>query len=62
MNGGVCIAIEVDETRIDRRIETHYTDLKAHTLDEAIQLAEEAKHRWESSFYWACWKCIGYFT
>ena len=43
MNGGVCIAIEVDETRIDRRIETHYTDLKAHTLGEAIHLAEEAK-------------------
>ncbi|MFJ7826084.1 urocanate hydratase [Psychrobacillus sp. NPDC096623] len=43
MNGGVCIAIEVDETRIDRRIETRYTDLKAHTLDEAIQLAEQAK-------------------
>ena len=43
MNGGVCIAIEVDETRIDRRIETRYTDLKAHTLEEAIQLAEEAK-------------------
>lgn len=43
MNGGVCIAIEVDETRIDRRIDTRYTDLKAHTLDEAIQLAEDAK-------------------
>lgn len=43
MNGGVCIAIEVDETRIDRRIETRYTDLKAHTLVDAIQLAEEAK-------------------
>lgn len=43
MNGGVCIAIEVDETRIDRRIETGYTDLKAHSLDEAILLAEDAK-------------------
>lgn len=43
MNGGVCIAIEVDETRIDRRIETRYTDVKAYKLDEAIQLAEEAK-------------------
>lgn len=43
MNGGVCIAIEVDESRIDRRIETKYTDLKAHSLDDAIQLAEEAK-------------------
>lgn len=44
MNGGVCIAIEVDETRIDRRIETRYTDVKAYTLDEAIRLAEEAKN------------------
>lgn len=43
MNGGVCIAIEVDETRIDRRIETKYTDLKAKTLDEAILIATEAK-------------------
>lgn len=43
MNGGVCIAIEVDETRIDRRIETRYTDVKAYTLDEAIELATHAK-------------------
>ncbi|GIN90988.1 urocanate hydratase [Siminovitchia terrae] len=43
MNGGVVIAIDVDETRIDRRIETRYTDMKAHSLDEAIHLAEEAK-------------------
>ncbi|MFF2753158.1 urocanate hydratase [Psychrobacillus sp. NPDC058041] len=43
MNGGVCIGIDVDETRIDRRIETRYTDVKTHSLDEAIQLAEEAK-------------------
>lgn len=43
MNGGVCIGIDVDETRIDRRIETRYTDLKTHSLDEAIRLATEAK-------------------
>ena len=43
MNGGVCIGIDVDETRIDRRIETRYTDVKTHSLDEAIQLAQEAK-------------------
>ncbi len=43
MNGGVVIAIDVDETRIDRRIETRYTDLKAHSLEEAILLAEKAK-------------------
>lgn len=43
MAGGVCIGIEVDETRIDRRIETRYTDVKAYSLEEAIQLAEKAK-------------------
>ncbi len=43
MNGGVCVAIEVDEKRIDRRIETKYTDMKAFTLDEAISLAIKAK-------------------
>lgn len=43
MAGGVCIAIEVDEKRIDRRIETRYCDMKTDSLDEAICLAEEAK-------------------
>lgn len=43
MAGGVCIGIEVDETRIDRRIETRYTDVKTDSLDEAIKLAEDAK-------------------
>ncbi|MGM0838996.1 MAG: urocanate hydratase [Bacillota bacterium] len=43
MNGGVCIAIEVDEHRIDRRIETRYCDVKMTNLDEAIKKAEEYK-------------------
>lgn len=43
MAGGVCIGIEVDETRIDRRIDTRYTDVKTDSLEEAIRLAEEAK-------------------
>lgn len=43
MNGGVCIGIDTDETRIDRRIETRYTDVKTDSLDEAIQRAGEAK-------------------
>lgn len=43
MAEGVCIAIEVDETRIDRRIETRYLDVKTKSLEEAIQLAKEAK-------------------
>ncbi|WP_040227342.1 urocanate hydratase [Bhargavaea cecembensis] len=43
MAGGVCIGIEVDESRIDRRIETRYLDRKTDSIDEAIRLAEEAK-------------------
>ncbi|MCD8511210.1 MAG: urocanate hydratase [Bacillus sp. (in: Bacteria)] len=43
MNGGVVIAIEVDETRIKRRIETNYCNVVAKDLQEAIQLAEKAK-------------------
>ncbi|MBS4192594.1 urocanate hydratase [Bacillus sp. FJAT-49705] len=43
MNEGVCIGIDVDETRIDRRIETRYTDVKTNSLDEALQWAKEAK-------------------
>ena len=43
MNGGVCIAVEADETRIDRRIETGYTDVKTDSLEEAVRMAAEAK-------------------
>lgn len=48
MTGGVCIGIEVDETRIDRRIETRYTDVKTDSIDEAIRLAEKAKDKGEA--------------
>ncbi|MGI8386822.1 urocanate hydratase [Robertmurraya sp. P23] len=43
MNGGVCIGIDVDESRIDRRIETRYTDVKTDSLDKAIEMAKNAK-------------------
>ena len=42
MNEGVCIAAEVDERRIDRRIETDYLAEKTDDLDEALRKAEEA--------------------
>ncbi|WP_330632253.1 urocanate hydratase [Halocatena halophila] len=42
MNNGVCIAAEVDETRIDRRIETGYCQEKTDDLAGAIDRAEEA--------------------
>ncbi len=43
MNDGVAICIDVDSTRIDRRIEHRYLDVRASSVDEALKLAEEAK-------------------
>ncbi len=42
MNEGVCIAIEVDPLRIERRIKTKYLDTSTESLDEAIRLAQDA--------------------
>ncbi len=42
MNGGVCLVAEIEEKRIDRRIETGYCMEKADTIDEAIDRALEA--------------------
>ena len=42
MNGGVALCIEVDESRIRRRLETRYLDAEAATLDEAIAMCREA--------------------
>ena len=39
--GACCLAVEVDETRIDFRIRTKYVDAKARTLDEALALIAE---------------------
>src|SRR5574338_1721988 len=36
MNGGTCLAAEVEEWRIDKRLETRYLDLKIKDLDAAI--------------------------
>jgi urocanate hydratase len=45
MNGAVLIAVEVDPSRIRRRLETRYVDRRADTLDEAIGLARDALER-----------------
>ncbi|WP_394739897.1 urocanate hydratase [Natronococcus roseus] len=42
MNGGVCIAAEIDETRIDRRLETGYCQEKTDDLEAAIETAQAA--------------------
>jgi urocanate hydratase len=41
--GGASICVEVDEKRIQRRLETRYLDTATSSLDEAIQLAQSAK-------------------
>jgi urocanate hydratase len=41
MAGACCLAVEVDETRIDFRLRTRYVDAKARTLDEALAMIAE---------------------
>jgi urocanate hydratase len=42
MNGGVCLAVEVDEARAMRRVETGYCDRRTGSLDEALSWCREA--------------------
>lgn len=43
MAGYCMLAVEVDESRIDFRLRTRYLDHKATSLDEALELIENAK-------------------
>ena len=43
MCGGVCLIVDVDVTRLQRRIETRYLDVLAPSLEEAVRRCEEAK-------------------
>ncbi len=43
MNDGVALVVEVDPTRIQRRLETKYLDEAADSLDQAVELAMAAK-------------------
>jgi len=45
MNGGVCLAVEVDESRIRRRLATGYCDEMATNLETAIERASEARKK-----------------
>lgn len=48
MNNGVAICVDVDETRVDKRVETKYCDIKSTDLDEALKMAQEAKDKGEA--------------
>jgi len=43
MNEGVCIDVECDEKRIDRRIKAGFCDKKIKDIDEAVEMAKSAK-------------------
>ena len=43
MNGGVAIVVEVDKSRIEKRIASGYLDEWTDSLDEALKRADEAK-------------------
>ena len=45
MNGAVFLGIDPDRTRIERRLETGYCDKMAESLDEALQLCEDARRK-----------------
>ena len=42
MAGAHCIAIEVQESRIEKRLETRYLDRRAATIDEALEILRSA--------------------
>ncbi|HYR69546.1 MAG TPA: urocanate hydratase, partial [Candidatus Dormibacteraeota bacterium] len=42
MNEGVCLVVEVDPSRVKRRVDTKYLDRSTSSLDEALRWVEEA--------------------
>ena len=45
LNGAVFLGIEVDPARIERRVRTGYCDRIAQTLDEALDICEDAREQ-----------------
>lgn len=43
MNGAACLMIEVDPSRIQKRLDTKYLDVWAESLDEGLELVLKAK-------------------
>ena len=45
MQEGVCLAIEVDPSRVQRRLDTRYLDRSTGSMDEAVAWCEDAKRQ-----------------
>ncbi|HSU35315.1 MAG TPA: urocanate hydratase [Propionibacteriaceae bacterium] len=43
LNGGACLIVDVDRSRLDRRVEHRYLDEVGHDLDDAVEKALRAK-------------------
>ncbi|WP_404456062.1 urocanate hydratase [Virgibacillus necropolis] len=43
MNEGVVIAVDVDKSRIEKRLKTKYCDVMTESIDEAISMAKKAR-------------------
>ncbi len=54
MNEGVCLAAEMEEWRMQKRIETRYLDKYSNDIDEAIDWALEAKANGEAVSIGVC--------
>ena len=48
MNGGVCLAAEVDPARVERRLEHAYLDRASSDLDEALRWCDQAVQKKEA--------------
>src|SRR6185503_5513483 len=58
MNEGVCLAAEMEEWRIRKRIETKYLDKYTHNIDEAIDWSLEAKEKNEAISIGVCCNAV----
>ena len=45
MNEGICLTVEVDPARVQRRLETRYLDRATSSVDEALAWCEDARRR-----------------
>ena len=48
MNEGVCLAADIEEWRIQKRIDTRYIDVMTHNIDNGIDRALRAKEKGEA--------------
>ncbi|MBT2661159.1 urocanate hydratase [Bacillus sp. ISL-45] len=48
MNGGVCIAVEIDPKRIQKRIDTRYCDKMTDSIEEAMRWGTDARNKGEA--------------